>query len=57
MVVKFGASITLAQEGDNQFHLKATNGPKTKEKKIVIGEEVEEEGADGGSMKVIKRTK
>ena len=52
MAVKLGASLTLTPESDGQFQLKAVNGPKTREKTIVIGQEVEEEGADGSSAKV-----
>ena len=54
MAVKLGSSLVITANGDNGFQIKATNGPKTKDRKFVLGEEVEEEGADGTSAKVRK---
>ena len=52
MAVKLGGGITISANGGNEFQIKTVNGPKTRDRKFVIGENVEDEGADGSSVTV-----
>ncbi len=52
MVTKLGGGITVAKVADDKFDFTVTNGPKTKQRQVVLGQEFEEDGIEGGKIKV-----
>ena len=51
-VAKLGGSITVAKVSDDKYKFTTVNGPKTKERVVTFGQEFEEDGMDGGKVKV-----